>query len=72
MVEKEEDLENLSEHLGEAIRNVVGLVKEFDKYDYAESAAATAVEAIASICSRTKVDGVGILEIAKYQLLKGL
>ena len=70
--DKEEDLKNLSEHLLEAVRNVVGLVREYEKYDYAETVAVVVVGMIAESCSRTKVDGTGILEVAKYQMLKVL
>ena len=67
--EIEEDLENLGAYLQEAVDNVVGLVEEYREYGYAEVIAVMAIGAIASKCSKTKVDSAGLLETAKYWLM---
>lgn len=72
MSEKEEDFNNLSEHLQEAANNVLGLIKEMERHDSAESAAVLAVASIASVSSDSLVGAAGILESAKHWLLSKL
>lgn len=66
MTDKEEDFNNLSEHLQEAVNNVLGLIKEMERHDRAESAAVLVVATIASVSSDSLVGAAGILETAKH------
>ena len=67
--DKEEDFDNLAEHLQEAIGNVLGLIREMDNHNSMESAAVISVMVIANGCSTSMVGAIGILESAKFWMM---